>query len=230
MCKSSSHPTTGSPPRDPSSNSSEPRSKGGLDPGPRPAKRSTIREGGGKRLQAVVADGEKAKSEQRLRDKPLGSCRRNKGQVTYDVSIRTSARSLLQVLGLPKTPLNPQHTLVWSDLSPPQLLSSGLKDFRSDSAPVPAPLAPAPPRLEPPPSHPHPLSLQPVPHHPLRLSNSPSNPQPRLTSPADHLSLQAPTPHSAAVPRSESQPSHMTKSKNSPSRLYLSLPCCAGNV
>lgn len=73
MCKSSSHPTTGSPPRDPSSNSSEPRSKGGLDPGPRPAKRSTIREGGGKRLQAVVADGEKAKSEQRLRDKPLGS-------------------------------------------------------------------------------------------------------------------------------------------------------------
>lgn len=30
-------------------------------------------EGGGKRLQAAVADGETAKSEQRLRDEPLGS-------------------------------------------------------------------------------------------------------------------------------------------------------------
>lgn len=74
-------------------------------------KRSTIREGGGKRLQAVVADGEKAKSKQRIGDAPLGSCRRNKGQVTYDVSIRTFANSLLQVLGLPKIPLYPQHTL-----------------------------------------------------------------------------------------------------------------------
>lgn len=54
-------------------------------------KRSTIREGGGKRLQAVVADGEKAKSKQRAGDAPLGSCKRNKGQVTYDVSIRTLA-------------------------------------------------------------------------------------------------------------------------------------------
>lgn len=70
-------------------------------------KRSTIREGGGKRLQAVVADGEKAKSKQKIGDVPLGSCRRNKGQVTYDVSIRTFASSLLQVLCLPKIPLYP---------------------------------------------------------------------------------------------------------------------------
>lgn len=85
-----------------------------------------------------MADGgEKAKSEQRLRDEPLGSCRRNKGQVTDDVSIRTLASSLLQVRGLPKTPLDPPHTLVRSDRSPPQLLSSGLKDLRSDSAPAP---------------------------------------------------------------------------------------------
>lgn len=182
-----------------------------------------------------MADGEKAKSEQRLGDAPRGSCGVNKGQVTYDVSIRTLASGLFQVLGLRKTPVYPQHTLRW-DRSPPQLLSSGPKDFRSDFASVLF------------------LSLQPLPNqhlpnfplsptlsstsslylarplHPVRLCNSPSIPQSRLSSPEAHLRLQNTTPHSSAVPRSESQPFHKNKSKNSPFRLYLSLPCSAGSV
>lgn len=118
-------------------------------------KRSTIRVGGGKCLLAVVAHGEKAKSRQRIGDAPLGSCRRNKGQVTYDVSIRTLASSLLQVLGLPKTLLDSQHTLPRSDQSPPQLLSSGLKDFLGPTL-LPSGIHPQslPSKL---PSEPHPL-------------------------------------------------------------------------
>lgn len=59
MCKSPSLPVRGSPPGETQSNSSEEGGRGGLDPGPRPARRSTIREGGGRRLQAVVATGER---------------------------------------------------------------------------------------------------------------------------------------------------------------------------
>lgn len=195
-------------------------------------KRSTIREGGGKRLQAVVADGEKAKSKQRVGDVPPGSCKRNKDHVTNDVSIRTLASSLLHVLGLPKTPVFPTHVPKSDQSLPPQLLSSGLKDFTSNSArvPVPSTVPPLPNfPLSPTLSPPHPFSTRLVPS--VRLCNSPSIPQPCLSSPGGHLSLQAPSAYSSADPASESQPSHRTRRKqNSPSRLYLSLPCYTGSI
>lgn len=47
-----------SPPGEIWSKSSKAGGKRGLDPGLRPTRRSTIREGGGRRLEAVAADGE----------------------------------------------------------------------------------------------------------------------------------------------------------------------------
>lgn len=181
-----------------------------MDPGPRPSRSSTIREGGGRRLQAVVATGERRLGPNRgcgmtVSGELQGKQRPSTGAASEHRPPAPSNPSASQELhSLPFTPR-------YSDQPPPRVLSSALKDLRSYTSRVPAPLAqPLPicafqtsfgylpissilPFL-PPSLTPHPPGFA------IHLV-TPSPAPPPLSKQADNTSLQAPTPQSSSVPK-----------------------------
>lgn len=225
LCKSSSLPDTGSPPGGTRSCCSEAGSKGGLDPGPRPARKRTIREGGGRCLQARVAAGERRRAPAQAADDSLrGAARGTKAKGLFN--IRTSATSACKPSAhqgrhshFPHPCITTGHQLHFSAVQNLRFLSSRAPSS-AQAAPPSSPSPPLPGLL---PLHPATHLGPPAPPHlvsPAREPWSPASP----TSPAHKHTLppprglcpQTPTQLGAKTPsptHPDSQPHHRLPSR-----------------